>query len=197
MNAYHLVLLSMFPLAPLAAQAQGAGQMGLDQCAAQLIYQKGDIWKKHVDLLEVDADSGTRKSSGIRRFFLDRVTIETDYGTGSTFIQEGNRDWRIKNKDPEWSFNLKYSLPLGTVFPPKKVERAHFEDKAAFYDLIHDASIAALETMQKQATARAPGADQEAALAASLAFAKLEKLLDRIENLTRDFQRPYGCRRPD
>lgn len=197
MNAYHLVLLSMLPL---AAQAQGAAQMGLDQCAAQLMHDKEALWDARKSALGLSAPIVPEKPSLARRMLLDPVSLEASYGTGSTFVQEGARDWRIVNDDPKGAIKVIYKLPLNSVFlapaqPSPKVDRAEIESKTAFYDLIHDAHIAALEAAQAQSRASAAFADQQAVQAASLTRAKLDKLLDRIRNLTNAKGSLYGCER--
>lgn len=197
MNAYHLMLLSMLPL---AAQAQDATQMGLGQCAAQLMNDKESLWVARKSTLDTSAPAVPEKPSWARKLLVDPVTVQASYGRGSTFVQDGAQDWRIDNEDWKSTVSVVYSLPLGKVIPAPsspspKLDRAEIDSKTAFYDLLHDAHIAALEAAQAQTRASAAFADQQAVLTASLMRAKLDKLLDRIKNLTNAKGSLYSCER--
>jgi hypothetical protein len=199
MNAYPLVLLSMLPL---AAQAQDAAQMGLGQCAAQLMHDKDSLWAARQRVFAKSEPGVPQKPSWARKLLVDPISLEASYGRGSTIVPDGEQDWRVKHKDREGSISLLYSLPLNKLIPapppppPPELDRAEIESKAAFYDLIHDARIAALEAAQSQARASMNFPDPQAAPAASLALARLEKLLVRIKHLTNDEHTLYNCRLP-
>lgn len=161
-----------------------AAEPGL--CPRSGTYLQDKLWEARSARLgeKFDAADAAAKPSAWKTNFWDRVSIDAGYGSGAEITpEEGAQSYKFKQGGGEFTWGIKYSVPLGAFAGSgdaaargkSDLRRLELdEQRAAFYDLMYDLRV----TLAEVETARKDGAkEKEMSL-------KAEKLAVKLSNMT-------------